>query len=107
MTGAVREMGLAAYAEAVYPRYHYGWSDLRSLTSDRFKFIDAGEAFPGRLVLFLAQRFSVDVQLHDLPLHFINRLRLGIELRAQLGRCLVDQVDGLIGQEAIRDITIR
>ena len=41
MTGAVREMGLAAYAEAVYPRYHYGWSDLRSLTSDRFKFIDA------------------------------------------------------------------
>ena len=28
MTGAVREMGLAAYAEAVYPRYHYGWSDL-------------------------------------------------------------------------------
>ena len=41
MTGAVREMGLAAFAEAVYPRYHYGWSDLRSLTSDRFKFIDA------------------------------------------------------------------
>ena len=41
MTGAVREMGLAAYAEAVYPRYHYGWSDLRSLTAERFKFIDA------------------------------------------------------------------
>jgi len=41
MTGAVREMGLAAYAEAVYPRYHYGWSDLRSLTSGRFKFIEA------------------------------------------------------------------
>ena len=41
MTGTVREMGLAAYAEAVYPRYHYGWSDLRSLTSDRFKFIEA------------------------------------------------------------------
>ena len=41
MTGAVREMGLAAYAEAVYPRYHYGWSDLRSLTSGRFKYIEA------------------------------------------------------------------
>ena len=41
MTGAVRELGLAAYAEAVYPRYHYGWSDLRSLTSGRFKFIEA------------------------------------------------------------------
>jgi tetratricopeptide (TPR) repeat protein len=41
MTGSVRELGLAAYAEAVYPRYHYGWSDLRSLTSGRFKYIDA------------------------------------------------------------------
>ncbi len=41
MTGAVRDLGLAAYAEAVYPRYHYGWSDLRSLTSGRFKFIEA------------------------------------------------------------------
>ena len=41
MSGAVREMGLAAYAEAVYPRFHYGWSDLRSLTSERFKFIEA------------------------------------------------------------------
>jgi arylsulfatase A-like enzyme/Tfp pilus assembly protein PilF len=41
MTGAVRELGLAAYAEAVYPRYHYGWSDLRSLTSGRYKFIEA------------------------------------------------------------------
>ena len=41
MTGSVRELGLAAYAEAVYPRYHFGWSDLRSLTSGRFKFIDA------------------------------------------------------------------
>jgi len=41
MTGAVRELGLAAYAEAVYPRYHYGWSDLRSLTSGRFKYIEA------------------------------------------------------------------
>ncbi|HEV2983979.1 MAG TPA: sulfatase-like hydrolase/transferase [Vicinamibacterales bacterium] len=41
MTGAVRELGLAAYAEAVYPRYHYGWSDLRSLTSGRFKYVEA------------------------------------------------------------------
>ncbi len=41
MTGAVREMGLSAYAEAVYPRYHFGWGDLRSLTDGRFKYIDA------------------------------------------------------------------
>ena len=41
MTGAVRELGLTAYAEAVYPRYHYGWSELRTVTSERFKYIDA------------------------------------------------------------------
>jgi tetratricopeptide (TPR) repeat protein len=41
MTGSARELGLASYAEAVYPRHHYGWSDLRSLTSGPFKFIQA------------------------------------------------------------------
>jgi arylsulfatase A-like enzyme/tetratricopeptide (TPR) repeat protein len=41
MNGTVREMGLTAYAEAVYPRYHFGWADLRSLTDGRFKYIDA------------------------------------------------------------------
>jgi choline-sulfatase len=41
MTGAIPDMALAAYAEAVYPRYHYGWSDLRSVTSGRFKYIEA------------------------------------------------------------------
>lgn len=41
MTGATHDVGLTAYAEAVYPRYHYGWSDLRTITSDRFKYIDA------------------------------------------------------------------
>jgi arylsulfatase A-like enzyme/Tfp pilus assembly protein PilF len=41
MTGSVRELGLSAYGEAVYPRYHYGWGELRSLTSGRFKYIEA------------------------------------------------------------------
>src|SRR5262249_39718346 len=41
MTGASRDVGLTAYAEAVYPRYHYGWSDLRSVTSGHMKYIAA------------------------------------------------------------------
>jgi len=41
MTGPTRDMGLVGYAEAVYPRYHFGWGDLRSLTEGRFKYIDA------------------------------------------------------------------
>jgi arylsulfatase A-like enzyme/Tfp pilus assembly protein PilF len=30
-----------AYSETFYPRYHYGWSELKSLRSTRFKFIQA------------------------------------------------------------------
>lgn len=41
MTGAVKELQLSAYAEALYPRYHYGWSELKSLTEGRFKYIEA------------------------------------------------------------------
>ncbi|HEX7137595.1 MAG TPA: sulfatase-like hydrolase/transferase, partial [Vicinamibacterales bacterium] len=41
MTGAKQELGLAAYSEAVYPRYHFGWSDLRALTSGRYKYVAA------------------------------------------------------------------
>jgi tetratricopeptide (TPR) repeat protein len=29
------------YAEAMYPRYHFGWSELTSLADDRYKFIRA------------------------------------------------------------------
>ena len=41
MTGARSTLGLEAYAEAVYPRYHFGWSDLRTLRAGRFKYIEA------------------------------------------------------------------
>jgi choline-sulfatase len=41
MTGARKELGLAAYSEAIYPRFHFGWSDVRALTAGRYKFIAA------------------------------------------------------------------
>ena len=41
MTGAVRELGLDAYAETLYPLHRFGWSDLRMLRSGRFKLIAA------------------------------------------------------------------
>ena len=30
-----------AYSESFYPRYHYGWSELKSLRTSRYKFIQA------------------------------------------------------------------
>jgi choline-sulfatase len=37
--GTLASQGI--YAEALYPRYHFGWSELLSLTDDRFRYIKA------------------------------------------------------------------
>ena len=37
--GALAPQGI--YAEALYPRYHFGWSELLSLTDDRYRYIKA------------------------------------------------------------------
>ncbi|MGE5813555.1 MAG: sulfatase, partial [Acidobacteriota bacterium] len=41
LAGARREMDLEAYAEALYPLHHFGWSDLRALREGRYKVIAA------------------------------------------------------------------
>jgi arylsulfatase A-like enzyme/Tfp pilus assembly protein PilF len=41
MTGSRPDLGLEAYAEAVYPLHHFGWSDLRALRQGRYKLIAA------------------------------------------------------------------
>ncbi len=41
MAGAQAELGLEAYAEAVYPLHHFGWSELRALRQGRYKVIAA------------------------------------------------------------------
>jgi arylsulfatase A-like enzyme/Tfp pilus assembly protein PilF len=39
MDGRSADLNLDAYSESLYARNHYGWSELRSLRSGRFKFI--------------------------------------------------------------------
>ena len=34
-------LGLVAHSESWYPRYHYGWSELRAIQDERFKLIRA------------------------------------------------------------------
>ena len=41
MTGAADGLGLHAYSEAMYPQFHFGWSDLRSLRVGRYKYVSA------------------------------------------------------------------
>jgi arylsulfatase A-like enzyme len=41
MTGAERDLGLETYSESMYPRDHFGWSDLHATRAGRFKVIVA------------------------------------------------------------------
>jgi arylsulfatase A-like enzyme/Flp pilus assembly protein TadD len=36
-----KDLGHVAYTESLYPRFHYGWHELRALRDGSFKFIDA------------------------------------------------------------------
>ncbi len=38
-----KEVGSIAYSETFYPRFHYGWSELKSLQDERYKLILAPE----------------------------------------------------------------
>ncbi|HET9373306.1 MAG TPA: sulfatase-like hydrolase/transferase, partial [Vicinamibacterales bacterium] len=38
-TGTIAPQGI--YSEALYPRYHFGWSELLALTDERFRYIQA------------------------------------------------------------------
>lgn len=44
LRGGSRSVVPAAYAESYYPKWHYGWSELRSLRADGWKVIDAPRA---------------------------------------------------------------
>ena len=41
MTGATREAEIDTYSETMYPRYHFGWSELRAVRAGAFKLIAA------------------------------------------------------------------
>jgi len=74
MTGAGRELGLEAYAEALYPLHHYGWSDLRSLRSGRFKLIAAPRP----------ELYDLQADPHEATNIFESRRSLGDQMLARL-----------------------
>ena len=39
--GKPRRDAPSSYAETYYPKWHYGWSELKSIRGDRWKYIDA------------------------------------------------------------------
>ena len=58
-------------------------------------------------VAFLLQRLLLDLQPHDFAVDGIEFFRLGIDLHLQPRRRFVDQIDRLVGQEAVGDVAVR
>ena len=73
----------------------------------RQRFFEGSEALERRLVFLLLQRHLLDLQLNDAPLELIQRLGLGVDLHADARRGLIDQIDGLVGQLPVGDVTVR
>src|SRR2546422_1650544 len=80
---------------------------VRLLAQLRELLLDLGAALFGGLVLLLRQRLTLDLELHDLALDFVDLLRQRIDGDAEPRRGLVDQVDGFVGQEAVGDVAVR
>ena len=70
-------------------------------------FLERLEAFARACILFLLERLLLDAQPHDLAIDVVELLRFGIDLHLEPRRGLVDEVDRLVGQEAVGDVAVR
>ena len=84
----------------------------RVVSSASFSFWSASSArsFSSRSlrrgVLLLGQRHLLDLEATNQPLDLVDLDGPGVDLHPQPRRRLVDQVDGLVGQEARRDVAV-
>ena len=75
-------------------------ADLGELLLERL------ESRLGGVVLLLAQRLALDLELDPPALELVELHRHRVDLHAQPRRRLVDEVDRLVGQEALGDVPI-
>src|SRR2546429_485031 len=61
----------------------------------------------GGVIALVAQGLELDVEWHDPPLQHVDLLGHGVELDAQARRALIDEIDRLVGQEAVGDVAVR
>ena len=58
------------------------------------------------LIVFTLDGFTLNLQLFDFACDFIQLFRHGVNLHTQLGSSFIHQVDGLIRQETVGDVTV-
>ncbi len=80
-TGHIMAQGI--YAEALYGRYHFGWSELSSLTDDRYRFVDAPRS-----------------ELYDLQRDPKEATNLFAE-RAKVGRAMRSGLDAIVAGRGV------
>ena len=68
--------------------------------------VERGQALLRRGVGLLGQRHPLDLELADAPLDHVDLGGHRVDLDAQLGRRLVHEVDGLVGQEAAGEVAV-
>ena len=69
--------------------------------------LEFAEPLLRRLVALLAKGLALDFELHDAALELIELRRHRVDLHAKLRRGFVHQIDRLVGQESIGDVTVR
>ena len=69
-------------------------------------FLDQRQALLRGFVLFALDGFALDLQLDQAAVEPVHDLGLGVDLDLDLGGGLVDQVDRLVGQEAVGDVAV-
>ena len=67
---------------------------------------EIGEAALGGGVRLLGQGLALDLQLDDAPVDLVELLGLGVDRHAHAAGRLVDEVDRLVGQEAVGDVAV-
>ena len=70
-------------------------------------FLDFCEALARMRVGFFRERLTLDFDVENFPLDFVDFGGQGIKFHAQASGGFIDQVDGLIGEKAIGDIALR
>ena len=75
--------------------------ELLDFLFDRFQTLTAC------VVGFLLHRFALDLQLDQAAFELIERFGLGIDFHLHAAGGLVNQVDCLVGQEAVGDVAVR
>ena len=65
------------------------------------------ELFQLSFIIFTLDRFTLNFQLLDTAGNLVERFRHRVDLQTQTGCCLIHQVDRLIGQEPVSDVSCR